>query len=94
MKSHDCHIFMQRIIPIVFCELLPLNVWQPLIKLSNSLKELTCATISENDMLRLHGEILMIIYKLEHVFPPSIFYYMEYLPVHLAYEAWMAGLVQ
>ena len=26
MKSHDCHIFMQRLIPIAFRELLPVNV--------------------------------------------------------------------
>ena len=26
MKSHDCHVFMQRLIPIAFCELLLTNV--------------------------------------------------------------------
>ena len=34
MKSHDCHIFMQRLIPIAFRELLPANVWQALTELS------------------------------------------------------------
>ena len=27
MKSHDCHVFMQRLLPIAFRELLPSNVW-------------------------------------------------------------------
>ena len=27
MKSHNCYIFMQRLIPIAFHELLPVNVW-------------------------------------------------------------------
>ena len=27
MKSHDCLVFMQRLIPIAFRELLPTNVW-------------------------------------------------------------------
>ncbi|XP_043807342.1 uncharacterized protein LOC122721981 [Manihot esculenta] len=94
MKSHDCHVFMQRIIPIAFRELLPSNVWQPLTELSNFFRELTSTAISESDMLRLHGEIPLIICKLERVFPPSFFDCMEHLPVHLAYEAWLAGPVQ
>ncbi|GJU10789.1 hypothetical protein Tco_1133185 [Tanacetum coccineum] len=30
MKSHDCHVFMQRLIPIAFRELLPTIVWKAL----------------------------------------------------------------
>lgn len=26
MKSHDCHVFMERLLPFVFAELLPRNV--------------------------------------------------------------------
>ncbi|XP_043814060.1 uncharacterized protein LOC122723981 [Manihot esculenta] len=83
-----------RIMPIAFRELLPSNVWQPLTKLSNYFRELTSTAISESDMLRLHGEIPLIICKLERVFPPSFFDCMEHLPIHLAYEAWLVGPVQ
>ena len=34
MKSHDCHVFMQRLIPIAFRELLLGNVWQALTEIS------------------------------------------------------------
>jgi len=34
MKSHDCHVFMQRLMPIAFRELLPPHVWQALTELS------------------------------------------------------------
>ena len=34
MKSHDCHVFMQRLIPVAFRELLPGNVWQVLTEIS------------------------------------------------------------
>ena len=34
MKSHDCHVFMQRLIPIAFRELLPTIGWQALTELS------------------------------------------------------------
>ena len=34
MKSLDCHVFMQRLIPIAFRELLTGNVWQALTEIS------------------------------------------------------------
>ena len=46
------------------------------------------------DMEKLEGEILVIICKLEGIFPPSFFDIMEHLPVHLAHEAKLAGPVQ
>ena len=30
MKSHDCHVFMQRLLPFAFTELLPKNVHEAL----------------------------------------------------------------
>ena len=94
MKSHDCHVFMQRLVPIAFRELLPLNVWQALTELSLFFKDLTATIIREEDMNRLDTEIPIILCKLERIFPPSFFDSMEHLPVHLAYEAKIAGPVQ
>ncbi|XP_058010530.1 uncharacterized protein LOC110655973 [Hevea brasiliensis] len=94
MKSHDCHVFMQRLLPIAFSELLPKNVWQALTELSNFFRELTSTTLREEAMLQLNEEIPIILCKLERIFPPSFFDSMEHLPVHLAYEAWIAGPVQ
>lgn len=45
-------------------------------------------------MVRLQKEIPEILCKLERIFPPSFFDSMEHLPVHLAYEARLAGPVQ
>ncbi|XP_058002242.1 uncharacterized protein LOC131179415 [Hevea brasiliensis] len=53
MKSHDCHVFMQRLLPIAFRELLPKNVWQALTELSNFFRELTSTTLREEAMLQL-----------------------------------------
>ena len=41
MKSHDYHVFMQRLIPIEFWNLMPTNVWEPLTELSLFFKDLT-----------------------------------------------------
>ena len=73
MKSHDCHVFMQRLIPIAFRELLPEDVWSPLTELSNFFKDLTSTVITEEEMRRLEEAILVIICRLEHIFSPSIF---------------------
>ncbi|XP_021631792.1 uncharacterized protein LOC110629188 [Manihot esculenta] len=94
MKSHDCHVFMQRILPIALIELLPNNVWQLITELSNFLRELTSTTLTNWDMQRLNEQIPVILCKLERVFPPSMFDSIEHLPVHLAYEALIAGPVQ
>ena len=94
MKSHDFHVFMQRLIPIAFREMLPSAVWQALTELSLFFKELTSTVLKTEAMLRLESEIPIIICKLERIFPPSFFDSMEHLPTHLAYEARVAGPVQ
>ncbi|GKD22672.1 hypothetical protein Tco_1224375, partial [Tanacetum coccineum] len=81
MKSHDCYVFMQRLIPIVFRELLPMIVWKDLTKLSLFFKDLTFTTIEMDDMIRLQKEIPVILCKLEKIFPPGFFDSMEHLPV-------------
>ncbi|XP_050222376.1 uncharacterized protein LOC126672469 [Mercurialis annua] len=94
MKSHDCHIFMQRLLPIALRELLPKEVWEPLTELSIFFRELTSTSLTEKDLDRMRLEIPKILCKLERIFPPSFFDSMEHLPVHLPYEAMIAGPVQ
>ena len=94
MKSHDCHVFLQRLIPIAFREMVPLAVWQALTELSLFFKELTSTVLKKEAILRLESEIPIIICKLERIFPPSFFDSMEHLPTHLAYEARVVGPIQ
>ncbi|KAM3249472.1 hypothetical protein P3L10_011242 [Capsicum annuum] len=94
MKSHNCHVFMRRLMPIAFCELLPSNVWQALTELSLFFKDLTSTTLRVDDMVRLERDISQILCKLERIFTPGFFDSMEHLPVHLPYEARVAGPVQ
>ena len=94
IKSHDCHIFMQRLIPITFHELLPENVWQALTELSIFFKDLTATLITEDDMKHLEEDLPIMLCKLERIFSPSFFDSMEHLPVHLAYEVRIVNPVQ
>jgi hypothetical protein len=34
LKSHDYHIFMERLLPVAFCGFLPENIWRCLAELS------------------------------------------------------------
>ena len=43
MKSHDCHIMMENLLPVAFRELLPGKVWTVVTELSLFYKEL-CST--------------------------------------------------
>ena len=94
MKSRDCHVFMQRLMPIAFRELLLANVWKAITELSFFFKSLTTIVITNEDMARLESDIPTILCKLERIFPPSFFYSMEHLPVHLPYDARIAGPMQ
>ena len=53
MKSHDCHVFMQRLLLVAFHELLPQNVWKARTELSMFFKDLTSTIIKNDDMARL-----------------------------------------
>ena len=61
MKSHDCHVFMQRLIPIAFREMLPSAVWQALTELILFSKDLTSTVLKTEAMMRLESEIPIII---------------------------------
>lgn len=94
MKSHDHHVFMQRLIPIAFHELLPINVWKVLIKLSLFFKDITSTVIRTEDIMQVEMGIPVILCKLERLFPLSFFDSMEHLPIHLAYETRIVSPVQ
>ena len=92
MKSHDCHIFMKCLLPIALRKLSD-HVWRLLTKLSEYFRDLYSSTLKVDDLL-VEKNILIILCKLERIFPPGLFHSMEHLPVHLAYEAWVCGPVQ
>ncbi|PNX62077.1 hypothetical protein L195_g052788, partial [Trifolium pratense] len=93
MKSHDCHVFLQSLLPIAFSSL-PQHVLNPLVEVSQFFKNLCSATLREADLIKMENDIPMILCKLERIFPPAFFDSMEHLVVHLAYEARLGGPVQ
>ena len=71
MKSHDCHILMENLLPVMFKELLPLKVWKVITELSMFYKELCSTTLKMERLRKLEVDIPILLCKLEKIFPPG-----------------------
>ncbi|XP_042974567.1 uncharacterized protein LOC122306194 [Carya illinoinensis] len=94
MKSHDCHIFMQYLLPVVIGGFLLANVRRALIELCLFFKELCSRTLDKTVLERLQTNIPIILCKLEMILPPAFFDIMVHLAIHLPDEALLARPVQ
>ncbi|KAL0434385.1 UNVERIFIED_CONTAM: hypothetical protein Slati_2772800 [Sesamum latifolium] len=94
MKSHDCHIFMQKLTSVAFRELLPEFVWSALTEVSLLFQVLCSTTLDVKKVQELEENIAIIMCNLEKIFPPVFFDSMKHLIVHLPYGARVGGPVQ
>ncbi|XP_028061151.1 uncharacterized protein LOC114264655 [Camellia sinensis] len=94
LKSHDCHVILQRLLPIALHRCLEKDVSKSLIEFSLFFKELSSKTLRVDVLEQIEKDIVLILCKLEKIFPPSFFDIMIHLSVHLSREAILAGLVQ
>lgn len=93
LKSHDCHILMQQLLPLAARRALPKNVCETLIELSTFFRHLCSKVMDPNEFENLQAQIRLTLCHLEKIFPPSFFDIMEHLPIHLAEEASIGGPV-
>ncbi|XP_060210890.1 uncharacterized protein LOC132637885 [Lycium barbarum] len=93
MKSHDCHVFMETLLPIAFSGL-PERIWKPMTEISLFFNDLCSSTLREDNLSRMDYNIPVITNKLERILPPGFFDVMEHVAVHLVYEARLGGPVQ
>ncbi|CAA7059438.1 unnamed protein product [Microthlaspi erraticum] len=93
MKSHDCHVFMERLLPFALEELLPSSVHTAIAAIGAFFRDLCTRTLTEDVIAQLHQNIPMYLCNMEQIFPPAFFDVMEHLAVHLSYEAELGGLI-
>ncbi|CAL2238214.1 unnamed protein product [Prunus armeniaca] len=93
LKSHDCHVFMQRLLPVGIRHLLPEDVVKPIMLLSRFFSQLTAKTLRKTDINQLRHDIVQVLCKFEMIFPPAFFTSMIHVMVHLPEEALLAGPV-
>ena len=94
LKSHDCHVLMQQLLPLAIHGVLHKNVCASIVELCSFVKQLCSKVLKTDQLEHLHNDIIVTLCKLERIFTPSFFDVMVHLPMHLANEAKVVGLVQ
>ncbi|XP_075104365.1 uncharacterized protein LOC142178536 [Nicotiana tabacum] len=94
LKSHDYHVLLQRLLPIAIRGFVNKDVSSALIELGDFFQRICCKTLRKDDLEQLEKNIILILCKLEMIFPPAFFDVMVHLAVHLPREAMYGGPVQ
>ncbi|KAL0368324.1 UNVERIFIED_CONTAM: hypothetical protein Scaly_1051300 [Sesamum calycinum] len=94
MKSHECHVFIKKLIPIAFHEMLFEHVWSTLIDVSLLFQSICSITMDVHKLHELENSVCIILCNLEKIFAPAFFDSIEHLTVHLSYEAHVGGPMQ
>ncbi|XP_058100727.1 uncharacterized protein LOC131245347 [Magnolia sinica] len=95
MKSHDYHVLMQHLLPILIQHAFKDNKpMRTIIRSFSTFFNALCSRIIDIEMLMaLEKGMARTLCELEITCPPSIFVVMMHLPIHLAYEARVCGPV-
>ncbi|XP_057756273.1 uncharacterized protein LOC130975498 [Arachis stenosperma] len=94
LKSHDCHILMEQLLPILVKFSLPSPVSNVIANLSSFFRELCGKAINPMQLAELQNHIVQTLCQMEMIFPPSFFTVMVHLTVHLVDEVTLGGPVQ
>jgi len=93
LKSHDCHILMQDLLPIALRAAKDTDVVDVICALSEFFKELCGKELSIEKLDEIGGKVVITLCKMEMIFPPNFFTIMVHLVVHLTEEAKLGGPV-
>ncbi|KAL5579308.1 hypothetical protein UlMin_011750 [Ulmus minor] len=93
LKSHDCHVIMQRLMPMGCRFLVSKNIWSTIAELCTFFEQLCASTVNVSDMVEAQKQLVLILCKLERIFPPAFFDIMIHLVLHLPEEAILGGPV-
>ncbi|XP_063939799.1 uncharacterized protein LOC108198202 [Daucus carota subsp. sativus] len=93
LKSHDCHILLQQLLPVAIRSVLPKNVRVSIIRLCFFFNSLCSKVVDVSKLDKLQSDVVLTLYELEKIFPPSFFDVMIHLTVHLVRELRLCGPV-
>jgi hypothetical protein len=94
MKSHDFHIWIEWILPVMVRGYVPEHVWLALSELSYFFRQLSAKELSQAVIADLERLAPVLLCKLEKIFPPGFFNPIQHLILHLPYEARMGEPMQ
>ena len=73
LKSHDCHVLLQRILPIGLRGFAHKDISIVLFELGSFFQDLCSRTLKRSELEKLEERIVLILCKLERFFPPAFF---------------------
>nr|GFA45160.1 hypothetical protein [Tanacetum cinerariifolium] len=94
LRSHDCHIMMQGLLPYGLQQYLAPDVAKPLIELCLFFKQICSQTLMVDNMLKSQRKVINILCNLELIYPPTLFDIMIHLVIHLPLEAIFGGPIR
>ncbi|KAL0325577.1 UNVERIFIED_CONTAM: hypothetical protein Sradi_5127000 [Sesamum radiatum] len=94
LKSHDCHVLLQRLLPLATRGYLHKEVYEILLELSDFFRKLCSKTLYLDVLDKMEKQMALTLCKLERIFPPVFFDVMIHLMIHLASKAKLTGPVQ
>jgi len=93
LKSHDCHILMEQLLPIAIRNVLLNNVIAVVVEMCSFFQQLCGKSLSQLDLHKLESRMIQTLCHLEILFPPTFFTIMVHLTCHLVGEAKLGGPV-
>jgi hypothetical protein len=93
LKTHDYHRLLQHILPVTIIGLAIAKVQDVIWSLGTLLRWVCSKEIFLEDIPRMKVIVAKVLYKLERVFPPSLFDCQVHLLVHLVDEVAIVGPV-
>jgi hypothetical protein len=94
LKSHDYHIIMERLLPVMLHGCLDTDLWEMFAELNYFYRQLCAKQVSKMMMQKFKKEIPILVCKMEKIFLLGWFNAMQYLLVHLPWEVKVGGPVQ
>jgi len=94
LKTHDCHILLQRILPAGLRGIIHKEIYEAIAELGNFFQQICAKKLKLDVLNRMRGEIPIILCKLEKIFLPAFFDVMVHLSIHLIDDAILRGPVQ
>ena len=83
LKSHDCHVLLQRILSIGLQGFADKDISIVLFELGNFFQDLCSRILKQSKLEKLEEHIVLILCKLEWFFSPIFFDVMVHLTAHL-----------
>jgi hypothetical protein len=93
LKSHDFHVILEQILPVVVRNLMSVGPRTAIIRLGRCFARICAKVIDENEIDNLRLYVVETMCMLERWFPPAFFDISVHLVVHLVDELEMLGPV-